>query len=127
MNTTVLIVEDDCLLGIALYRLFAQLGFHVIGPARSYEDALTNFKTHRPDLVIMDIQLESERNGVEAAFEIRSMGQTPIVFQSSWTDPYWIRQARELNGTILVDKTISLPDWQGILNHIQIPEWQMVA
>ena len=61
-------------------------GFEVTGIATSFETAVSLVEQTRPDLVLMDIVLASERDGVDAAVEIRKRFGTPAVFTSANQD-----------------------------------------
>lgn len=119
MKPTVLVVEDDLLTAMALRHIFQNLGLRVIGPARSCEEAISAARQSNPDLVVMDIDLEGDRNGLEAAELIREFSPVPIVFQSSSDETLFLQRAMRLSQTLFINKTTSKADWRlaiGILN-----------
>lgn len=71
----VLLVEDDFLVGMEMETGLEEAGFDVAGIAATAEDAIALAAERRPALVVMDIRLAGERDGVDAAIEIyRTLG-----------------------------------------------------
>jgi two-component system, response regulator PdtaR len=66
----ILIAEDDYLISGLMQLELAAAGFDVVGVARSAGEAVDLAVEHRPHLVVMDIQLQGARDGVEAAIDI---------------------------------------------------------
>ncbi|WP_196259786.1 response regulator [Pelagibacterium limicola] len=58
---TLLVVEDDFLIGFDLKRTLQEAGHRVIGPARKVSEALEILKTQSPDAAILDVNLYGER------------------------------------------------------------------
>ena len=127
MITTVLIVEDERLQAMALKSIFTSLGLHVIGLASSCEEAVGKTRNQPPDLIIMDIQLEGDRTGVDAAQEIRSFCNCPIVFQSACTDATWIQKALRFPLSVLLNKSTGIAEWALVVQLFDQNQIQMVA
>lgn len=71
----ILLVEDDFLVSMEMEIGLEEAGYRVAGIAATAEDAVELAARHRPALVVMDIRLASERDGVDAALEIyRTLG-----------------------------------------------------
>lgn len=66
----VLIVEDDYLVSLDLESRLRDAGYDVVGISATAEEAIDGAEAARPHLVIMDIRLAGERDGVDAAIEI---------------------------------------------------------
>jgi two-component system, response regulator PdtaR len=69
-NGRVLIVEDDVLLSTVVEDALTYQGYAVVGTARSAEEAISMAVTHGPDLVLMDVRLLGNSDGIAAAEEI---------------------------------------------------------
>jgi CheY-like chemotaxis protein len=76
----VLIVEDMFLNSEFLRIWVEALGHEVCGIAVSVETACKLAATHRPDVILMDLLLEGEGDGVDAALEIKRTQSPPIIF-----------------------------------------------
>lgn len=74
-RTCILLVEDDFLVGMEMETGLEEAGYEVAGIAVTAEDAVALAARRRPALVVMDIRLAGDRDGVDAALEIfRTLG-----------------------------------------------------
>jgi CheY-like chemotaxis protein len=80
MSARILIVEDEYIVAADLEMKLAGMGYQVVGPAVTGEEAIVMAHKYRPDVVLMDIQLQGRMNGTEAATMIRTQSRTPIIF-----------------------------------------------
>jgi CheY-like chemotaxis protein len=76
----VLIVEDQFATGIDIQDQLTRLGYVVVGITAYGEEAVELAETLRPDLILMDINLRGELNGVAAAEQIRSRFSLSVVY-----------------------------------------------
>jgi len=91
----VLIVEDDLINAKILHEFLRIKGYDVLDVLRSGEQAVKFVEKQKPDLIFMDIQLEGELNGIEAAQIINSKNTVPILYLTSQTDKEVIVKAKE--------------------------------
>ncbi|HEX6374287.1 MAG TPA: response regulator [Allosphingosinicella sp.] len=71
----ILLVEDDFLVGMEVELGLEEAGYEVTGVAATAEEAVALASARRPALIVMDIRLAGDRDGVDAALEIfRSLG-----------------------------------------------------
>jgi two-component system, cell cycle sensor histidine kinase and response regulator CckA len=89
----ILIVEDSRAMARDLEWRVTHLGFAVAGVTPSGEQAVTLAERERPDLVLMDIRLQGEMDGIAAADFIRSKLQIPVVFLTAYADDATLRAA----------------------------------
>ncbi len=90
----ILIVEDDGIVAEGIKMSLRKLGFGVSGIVPSGEQALEKVKEYHPDLVLMDIMLKGEMNGTEAASQIQSQFNIPIVYLTAYTDEDILERAK---------------------------------
>jgi CheY-like chemotaxis protein len=90
----ILIVEDDGIVAIDIENSLKKLGFSVIAMVPSGEEALEKVAEYKPDLVLMDIVLKGEMNGTEAAKQIRSQFNIPIVYLSAYAEEEILERAK---------------------------------
>ena len=90
----VLVVEDEVLVGEELRERLTHLGHTVDGPVRSGMEAVTRVKDAAPDLVLMDVRLAGDMDGIEAARFIRNEFDVPIVFVTAYSDDATIDRAK---------------------------------
>ncbi len=85
-KNTILIVEDDPVSALVARKSLELLGYDVSGVFESAEEALPAVARLRPDLVLMDIVLAGEMDGVRAAQLIRQRHGVPVIYLTSTTD-----------------------------------------
>lgn len=85
---TVLIVEDEYIIAEHLRGILLRLGYAVLGVAASVAEALPYVNgTPAPDLVLLDIMVGGELDGIDLAHRLRALHGGPFVFVTSLTDP----------------------------------------
>jgi two-component system cell cycle sensor histidine kinase/response regulator CckA len=92
--TVVLIVEDEPLIARDLARTLRRLGYQVAQTASSAGEALRAMAAGPPALVLMDINLEGELDGIATAATIRRRWQVPIVYLTSHSDDATLARAK---------------------------------
>ena len=108
-QTKVLVAEDEAISAISLKRALVQYGYKVCEVVSTGEDAITAAKHERPDVIIMDILLAGKIDGFEAAREIQSLADIPIVFLTGYTDDNIVKRMKEYRWAALLEKPI-LPE-----------------
>lgn len=94
----ILIVEDELLIANNLSRMLKRLGYSVISIVSSGEAAIQVVAQQQPDLILMDIVIKGEINGIEAAKQIQSSYRIPVVFLTAYADNNTVNQAKEHGG-----------------------------
>ena len=80
----ILIVEDELLVASDLEARLKQMGHQVLGIATTGEEAIALAEQHRPDVVLMDIQLAGKMNGQEAANTIQTAMPVAVIFVTAF-------------------------------------------
>jgi DNA-binding NtrC family response regulator len=78
----VLIVEDDRLIALDLQRHLTRLGHTVLPPVSTAGAALAAVRAHRPGVVLMDVGLSGEQDGLTAGRAIQATDGTPVIYLS---------------------------------------------
>ncbi len=89
----ILIVEDEAVTAADLYDELVAQGYEVIGTADTAAAALRLAETSRPDIVLMDINLAGEGDGIHAASAIRS-AEIPVIFLTAHYDERTLGRAK---------------------------------
>ncbi len=105
----ILIIEDETIISFSYRLQLERMGFDVIGTVRSSEEAEQMLRTETPDLIIMDIYLKGEKNGLELAQEIHEKSPVPILFLTASTKSDVISQIHGLKDCQYLSKPIN-PD-----------------
>jgi CheY-like chemotaxis protein len=90
----VLIVEDERLVALDLERRLRGLGYIVVGLVSTGIEAIDQTLEHRPDIVLMDIRLHGQMDGIEAVSSIRQRAEVRIVYMSAYIDETTLARAR---------------------------------
>lgn len=90
----ILVVEDEIIVAKNIQNLLESLGYNVPSVVSSGEEAVKKTEETHPDLVLMDIKLEGDIDGIEAANQIRSSLNVPIVYLTAYADDEILRRAR---------------------------------
>ena len=89
-----LIVEDEILIAEELKERLSRLGFSVIAAVDSAEEGIAIATRERPDVVLMDIRLKGAKDGVQAATDIYSQVDVPVVYLTAHSDPLTVERAK---------------------------------
>jgi PAS domain S-box-containing protein len=92
--TQILVVEDESVVALDIQSRLISLGYAVPAVAAYGEDAIREAGENNPDLVMMDIQLKGEMDGVEAAEQIRSRFDIPVVYLTAYADGATLERAK---------------------------------
>ncbi len=81
-----LIVEDEAVIALSLEADMRQLGFDTCDLAADEQEAFSHASSNQPDVVLMDVNLEGGREGIDAAKRLREACDVPIVFVTACDD-----------------------------------------
>jgi signal transduction histidine kinase len=90
----VLIVEDELITGMDIQGRLKNMGYDVPVVVSSGEEAIRKVKENHPDLVLMDINLYGEMDGIEAASIIHSFSDIPVIFLTAFSDDTTLERAK---------------------------------
>jgi CRP-like cAMP-binding protein/CheY-like chemotaxis protein len=93
MGAKILVVEDEDAVAQDIIECLTEFGYEIVGRASSADGAIDLTNEEEPDLVLMDIKLEGERDGIDAAEVIRGKG-VPIIFLTAFTDSKTLERAK---------------------------------
>ncbi|BAZ52861.1 two-component hybrid sensor and regulator [Nostoc sp. NIES-4103] len=93
-NINILIVEDEAIVAKDLGNRLKRFGYTVPAIASSGQEAINKALEIRPDLVLMDIRLKGEMDGVEAAQEIHKYLDIPIIYLTAYADEHTLERAK---------------------------------
>ncbi len=83
----VFIVEDDLILNLLYESYMEKLGFETTGELVYGKTAVDLARKIQPDLILMDIALEGEMDGIQAMQEIRKFSDVPVIYITGNSDP----------------------------------------
>ncbi|HVW27637.1 MAG TPA: DNA-binding response regulator [Polyangiaceae bacterium] len=112
---SVLLVEDDAVLAVAHSRLLDVIGYRVLGPVMTAKDAISAVAMNPPAVVLMDVGLSGDIDGLTAAREIREHTDVPIVFISGRSDDGALDRAVDCDASAFLLKPVELEQLRATL------------
>lgn len=109
-NGKVLIVEDDMLLSMVEERLIQKLGFDVVGKVAQGSEAIEKVLDLEPDVIVMDISLKGDMDGIETMEAIREKSGVPVIYLSGSSDRYHYERAKKTGFVGFLTKPITSGD-----------------
>lgn len=104
----VLIVEDDMIISMVLERMITKLGHKVIDKVITGRKAINCTFELKPDLILMDIQLKDDIDGISAMQKIREESDVHVIYITGNSDQYNLNRARETNFVDYLVKPIQM-------------------
>jgi DNA-binding NarL/FixJ family response regulator len=90
----VVIVEDEALIALDLEMIMESMNFNVVGISDNGDEALDMIATRHPDLILLDINIKGQKDGIELAEIIRTKTKKPFVFITSYADKDTLERAK---------------------------------
>jgi len=90
----ILIVEDEGIVADEIKSRLLNLGYHVVGIAMTGQEAISQAFETFPDLILMDIMLKGDMDGVGAAHQIRDRMDIPVVYLTAYGDEETLQRAK---------------------------------
>lgn len=119
---TVLVVEDEVLVGMMLARKIGEHGFRVCDVVTTGEEVLAAALQHRPGAILMDISLGGEINGIDAARQLRKEMAVPVIFFTGYNrDQALLARAAEVGALAVLDKLGPVEEMVAALNRAFLP------
>lgn len=94
LKINVLVVEDESIVSKDIQHSLKKLGYNVVGAAATGEKALELAREEQPDIVLMDIMLKGDMNGVEVAEIVRRELNIPVIFLTAYADEATLSKAK---------------------------------
>ena len=107
---TVMIVEDDLRLNLLYESYLEKLGYDAEGELVYGKTAIEVAQKIKPDLILMDISLEGEIDGITAMMEIRKFSDVPVIYITGNSDPHHVQRAKETKYLDYLVKPIEFND-----------------
>lgn len=85
-RSRILIIEDEPIIAMDIEMIVRDLGHDVVGVATTHREAVSEARTHRPNLVLADIQLADNSSGIEAVQEILTEMELPVIFITAFPE-----------------------------------------
>ena len=94
-ETRILVVDDDSLIRMDLCDLLQRMGYVIAGEVGDAVSAINLARAVRPDLVIMDVRMPGEMDGIDAAAPLLAEGIAPVLLLTAFSDPELVQRAAD--------------------------------
>ncbi|MDE4908479.1 response regulator [Methanogenium marinum] len=101
------IVEDEGMIAMLLREMLTREGFDVVCTVKTGKEAVDCVRDNAPGAMLMDINLNGDMDGIEAAIHIREFSDIPIIFLSAYTDPSTKERAKGIRPYAFLPKPIN--------------------
>ena len=107
---SVLIVEDDMIISLVVENMVKELGMEVVGKSVSGEEAVELALALKPEVILMDIRLKGEMDGIEAVEKIKEVIDTSVIYLTGNSDRLNYDRAKNTNFTDMIVKPFTIGD-----------------
>ena len=94
MQKSLLVVEDEVLVARDIQSRLIKMGYEVLGIASKGRDAIDMALSLKPDLILMDINLRDDIDGVEAAIRINKEYDVPVIYCTAYSNEETLERAK---------------------------------
>jgi class 3 adenylate cyclase/CheY-like chemotaxis protein len=91
---TILIAEDESIIALDIKRIVEKFGYRVSSVVNNFDGAVKALETEVPDLILMDIQINGTKNGIEAAGILYEKYSVPFIYLTALTDDETLDKAK---------------------------------
>ena len=89
-----LVVEDEVLVARDIQARLQRMGYEVVGTVARGEDAVSTALAESPDLILMDINLKGEMDGIEAATQMIEVSSVPVIYCTAYSNDEVLERAK---------------------------------
>lgn len=100
----ILIVEDDMIIAANISLQLTDLGYEVTGIVSRGEEAIIHAKGNTPDIILLDINLKGDLDGIETAKSIQTSADIPIIYLTANSDEVTFEKAKKTRPRAFVTK-----------------------
>lgn len=119
----IIIVEDDKVLSLLLSKMVERLNFEVLEIITKGREAISKIEAMKPDLVLMDIMLEDEVDGIDAMIALRKKSiTTPVIYITGNSDPINRQRAEITNFEDYMIKPVGFEDLRNTIERVSQKE-----
>lgn len=110
-----IIVEDNMLISVIYRQFLKKLGYEIIAEVTKGEKALEILENTKVDVIIMDIMLDGEIDGIDTVIELRKSISTPVIFASGNSDELKKGRLDTISNSIFLVKPVTDYDFKAAI------------
>lgn len=109
-QVNILIVEDESIVAMDLAAGLEMDGYHIAGIADNAQEAVALFKDNPVDIVLMDVQIIGDTDGIDAAAALLKIREVPVIFLTAFTDQKTVDRVKQICPAAFLSKPYSIPN-----------------
>ncbi|MBP6235607.1 MAG: response regulator [Saprospiraceae bacterium] len=109
-NIKIGIVEDELIIAEKINMILGDLGYEVCETVTNFTDAIKLINSDKPDILLLDIQLAGEKDGIDIAQHMRKHYNVPFIFLTANSDDLTLARAKEVRPWAYIVKPFSKED-----------------
>jgi AmiR/NasT family two-component response regulator len=106
LNRSVLVVDDEAIIADLWCLHMEMMGLKVCGTAATADEAVSLAEAHRPEIVLMDLRLKGQRDGVDAALAIHERVGSKVIFITGSQEPSAMQRIQADHPTAVLIKPV---------------------
>lgn len=114
----VLLVEDDFILALVHRKYLEKISCEVVASVTNAAEAIEFAIANNPDFILMDIRLEGEMDGIEAAIEIQKHVDIPVIYVTGNSETSVLEKASKTNMKGFLIKPLHIEELKKIVDSI---------
>ena len=115
----IIIVEDDKVITLLLQKMVERMNYIVVNTATKGQEAIDKISKEKPDLVLMDIMLEDNIDGIDAMLKLREDGlNTPVIYITGNSDSYNKTRAKDTQYTDYLIKPVNFDELKSAIDKV---------
>jgi DNA-binding LytR/AlgR family response regulator len=107
-KVNILIVEDESIVALDLASGLEHDGYNIAGIADNAEEAQQLFNDNEVDIILMDVNIIGDKDGIDTAIEILKQKAVPIIYLTAFTDAATIERIKQTHPAAFLSKPYSL-------------------
>lgn len=107
-KVNILIVEDESIVALDLASGLEQDGYNIAGIADNADEAQQLFNDNEVDIILMDVNIIGEKDGIDTAIEILKQKAVPIIYLTAFTDALTIERIKQTHPAAFLSKPYTL-------------------
>jgi DNA-binding LytR/AlgR family response regulator len=104
----VMIVEDESIVAMDLSAGLEHDGYKVVGIADNYDDAVSLYTNNAVDILLMDINIHGDKDGIETATTLMNIRPVPLIYLTAFTDAATVARVKHTNPSAFLTKPYSI-------------------
>ena len=104
----ILIVEDEAIVAMDLAAGLEKDGYNIIGIADNATDAIELFRDNETDIILMDIHIMGDKDGIETTMDLLEIKQVPVIYLTAFSDTTTVNRVKDIHPAAFLTKPYSI-------------------